>query len=91
MFRTAPDAAAAATSPLPDLVDYWEDATFDSPLRLAEPRVAAPAIGQKFTGQHAFEGFYLLRTPPGGPMAAGGAVAPEELHRLLRDTSTPAG
>ncbi len=90
VFRTAPDAAAAATSPLPDLVVYWEDATFDSPLRLAEPRVAAPAVGQKFTGQHAFEGFYLLR-PPGRPAATGGAVAPEELHRLLRDTSAPAG
>ena len=91
VFRTAPDAATAATSPLPELVVYWEDAAFDSPLRLAEPRVAAPAIGRKFTGQHAFEGFYLLRTPPGRPAAAGGAVTSEDLHRLLRDASAPAG
>jgi predicted AlkP superfamily phosphohydrolase/phosphomutase len=91
VFRTAPDAAAAATSVMPDLVVTWDDATFDSPLRLAEPRVAAPAVGQKFTGQHASEGFYLLRTPGGRSGSAGRAVAPEAIHRLLHDGAAPAG
>jgi predicted AlkP superfamily phosphohydrolase/phosphomutase len=85
VFRTAPDARTALTSRLPDLVVYWDDSTFDSPLRLAEPRVAAPAIGRKFTGQHVFTGFYLLRAPGGRPGPDGGPVTPEELHRLARE------
>lgn len=85
VLRMAADATAAATLALPDLVVHWDDATFASPLRLAEPSVAARAIGLKFTGQHAFEGFYLLRRPGGSP-PAGGPIAAERLHRLLGDT-----
>ena len=90
VFRTAPDAATALTSRLPDVVVYWDDSTFESPLRLAEPRGAAPAIGLKFTGQHAFTGFYLLRPPAGRPPPAGGPVTPETLHRLARGSARAA-
>jgi predicted AlkP superfamily phosphohydrolase/phosphomutase len=83
--RTTADAGMAVSTPLPDLVVHWDDTTFDSPLRLAEPRLVAFAVGRKFMGQHAFEGFYLLRPAPGRAAPAGGPVAAEHLHRLLRD------
>ena len=53
--------------------------------------MAAPAVGQKFTGQHAPQGFYLLRTPGGRAGSAGRAVFPEAIHRLLHDGAAPAG
>ncbi len=90
VFRTAPDAAAALASRLPDVVVYWDDSTFGSPLRLAEPRAAAPAVGLKFTGQHAFKGFYLLRSPAGPRPPAGDPVTPETLHRLARGSARAA-
>jgi predicted AlkP superfamily phosphohydrolase/phosphomutase len=86
VIRLADTAAAAASLRLPDLVVHWDDATFDSPLRLADPPIAAPAVGLKFTGQHAFEGFYLLRRPGGGSVH-GGPIAAERLHELLRDAA----
>jgi predicted AlkP superfamily phosphohydrolase/phosphomutase len=86
VIRCADTAAAAASLRLPDLVVHWDDATFDSPLRLADPPVAAPAVGLKFTGQHAFEGFYLLRTRGGGS-PRGEPITAERLHELLLDAA----
>jgi predicted AlkP superfamily phosphohydrolase/phosphomutase len=91
VIRSADTAAAAASLRLPDLVVHWDDATFDSPLRLADPPIAAPGVGLKFTGQHTFEGFYLLRTPTGGSAPDGGPIAPERVHELLRDAAGSSG
>ena len=85
VIRTAADAATAASTPLPDLIVHWTDATFASPLRLGEPGVVAPSVGKKLTGQHAFRGFYVLRPPRGRPAPDGAPVAAEHLHELLRD------
>jgi predicted AlkP superfamily phosphohydrolase/phosphomutase len=87
VIRTADTAEAAAVTPLPDLVVDWDDATFDSPLRLADPPVAAPAVGLKYSGQHAYEGFYLLRPPGGGLAHGGGSIAAEGIHGLVRDAA----
>jgi predicted AlkP superfamily phosphohydrolase/phosphomutase len=91
VIRTANTAQAAASMRLPDLVVHWDDATFDSPLRLADPRLAAPAVGLKTTGQHAFEGFYLLRLPGGGAAHGGGSITVERIHELLRDVAERGG
>jgi predicted AlkP superfamily phosphohydrolase/phosphomutase len=91
VIRTAGTARAAISHRLPDLVVHWDDATFDSPLRLADPRLAAPAVGLKFTGQHAFEGFYVLRRPDGRPTHGGGPVAAERVHELLRPAAERPG
>lgn len=91
VIRTADTAAAAATMRLPDLVVDWDDATFESPLRLANPGLVAPAVGLKFTGQHAFKGFYLLRPPGGGSARVGGPIAAEDVHGLLRDAAGRSG
>lgn len=91
VIRTADTAAAAASMPLPDLVVHWDDATFDTPLRLADPPLAAPAVGLKFTGQHAFEGFYLLRPPGGGSAHGGGPITAERIHDLLHDAAGRSG
>ena len=91
VIRTADTAEAAAATRLPDLVVDWDDATFDSPLRLADPPVAAPAVGLKFTGQHAFEGFYLLRPPGGGSAHTGEPITAERMHDLLHDAAGRAG
>jgi predicted AlkP superfamily phosphohydrolase/phosphomutase len=82
--RTAEDGAAAVASPLPDLVVHWDDATFVSPVRVAAPRVAAPSVGLQFTGQHAPQGFYLVRPRRGGPRPDGATVPAERLQHLFR-------
>ena len=57
--RTAADVDDAMTSPLPDLVVHWTDAALGSPLRIRGSRLTADTIGQKYTGQHAFDGFCI--------------------------------
>jgi predicted AlkP superfamily phosphohydrolase/phosphomutase len=68
---------------LPDLVVHWHDVTFASPIRIGAPPVSAYPIGMKFTGQHAPDGFFILRPGPAGPPAPTDPVAAEDLHRLL--------
>lgn len=87
VIRTAADAAAAAASLLPDLVVHWDDVTFQSPVRLGEPALSAPNVGLQFTGQHAPEGFYLVRAPGGRTGSDGSPVEAERLHRLFRDAA----
>jgi hypothetical protein len=66
---------------------HWTDATFAWPLRLEEPGLVASEVGRKFTGQHAFRGFYVLRPPRGRPAPDGATVAAERLHALFRETA----
>jgi hypothetical protein len=87
VVRTADDTATAAVSLLPDLVVHWDDATLASPIRLTSPRVAAPNLGLQFTGQHAPQGFYLVRPGRlgrGGPPLDGAPVQAERLQQLFR-------
>ncbi|HEV3469780.1 MAG TPA: alkaline phosphatase family protein [Pyrinomonadaceae bacterium] len=83
VLRTAGGVGEALGSLLPDLVVHWDDAAFDTPLRLRGARLEAPPTGMKFTGQHAPEGFCVARGVAG---LAGGSVRAEELHRLIVET-----
>lgn len=87
MIRTADDGAAASASLLPDLVVHWVDATLASPIRLAAPSVTAPNVGLQFTGQHAPQGFYLLRPGRGGPPPPDAPVQAERLQHLFRSAT----
>jgi predicted AlkP superfamily phosphohydrolase/phosphomutase len=87
VIRTAADAQTALSTPLPDLVVHWDDATFASPLCLGEPRLAAPALGSRYMGQHALRGFYVFRPPRNRPAPDGAPVAAERLHELFRDVA----
>lgn len=69
---------------LPDLIIHWEDVASASPLRLMSPPVSALPIGTKFTGQHALDGFFVLRPGRGGAGSPGESVAAQDLHRLIR-------
>jgi predicted AlkP superfamily phosphohydrolase/phosphomutase len=87
VVRMADDAATAAASLLPDLVVHWDDATLDSPIRVTAPGVSASNLGLQFTGQHAPQGFYLVRPGRlgrGGPPLDGAPVQAERLQHVFR-------
>jgi predicted AlkP superfamily phosphohydrolase/phosphomutase len=85
VLRIARETGGAPPQYLPDLIIHWEDAALASPLRLRTPPVSALPTGTKFTGQHAFEGFFILRLGPDGtPAPPEASVAVQELHRLIR-------
>ena len=61
MIRTAECAKDALVQRLPDLVVHWENAVFTSPLRIKGRSVETAATGTKFSGQHALDGFCILK------------------------------
>ena len=61
VIRTAHTPAEAATLPIPDLIVHWADAVFASPSGLEGCSTTTSLIGEKFTGQHAVDGFCLVR------------------------------
>lgn len=69
---------------LPDLIVHWDDHALANPLRIATPPIMARATGTKFTGQHAPQGFFLLRPAAGQTLNIGASVAAQELHQLIR-------
>jgi predicted AlkP superfamily phosphohydrolase/phosphomutase len=75
-------AGGAPPRELPDLVVHWHDAAFDDPLLIDEPSTKAHPTGTKFTGQHALEGFCLMKGVSNGH-EAGAPVAAQDLHRLM--------
>jgi predicted AlkP superfamily phosphohydrolase/phosphomutase len=83
VLRIARETGGAPPQHLPDLIIHWEDAASASPLRLRTPTISARPIGTKFTGQHAPEGFFILRPGPGGIVNPEGSIAAEDLHQLL--------
>lgn len=70
---------------LPDLVIHWHDAACDDPLLIDTPSTKAHPTGMKFTGQHALDGFCLMKGMPGGHKVDV-PVAAQDLHRLMIDT-----
>ncbi len=61
VVRTAANPAAALVQQIPDLIVHWDDAAFASPLRIRESSVEIEPEGMKFTGQHAPDGFCIVR------------------------------
>jgi len=65
VIRTNCTAADALASRLPDLVVHWENAIFESPMRIKGSLIDTNPVGT-YTGQHALDGFCILK---GGPDA----------------------
>ncbi len=72
----------ALTQPLPDLIVHYEDAAFDPRMRIKGMSFEPEAIGQKFTGQHAPEGF-LIAAGQQGILTDAPVVAAKDLHRMI--------
>jgi predicted AlkP superfamily phosphohydrolase/phosphomutase len=67
---------------LPDIVVHWTDAALAKGLRLKDQALETRVIALKQTGQHAPEGFCIVK---GGtrPPPAGQTIAAGDLHRLI--------
>ncbi len=77
----------ALTQPLPDLIVHYEDAAFDPHMRIKGMSFEPQAIGQKFTGQHAHEGF-LIAAGQQGILPDAPAIPSTELHRMIINSLT---
>jgi predicted AlkP superfamily phosphohydrolase/phosphomutase len=77
----------ALTQPLPDLIVHYEDAAFDPHMRIKGMTFQPRSIGQKFTGQHAPEGF-LITAGQQGILPDAPTVAAKDLHRMIINSLT---
>jgi predicted AlkP superfamily phosphohydrolase/phosphomutase len=80
VIRTSDSSEAALASRLPDLVAHWDDAVFDSPLRIKGSFVNPISVGT-YTGQHSSEGFCICNSSD--EWAGGGVVTAKDLGRLM--------
>ncbi len=81
VLRPPHPAGGALGRALPDLVVHWNGV--DSPVRFARAAVAAPRPSA-LTGQHALDGFCLMRSRHAAATAAiGEPVAARDLHRSI--------
>lgn len=81
VIRTAGCGEDALGSRLPDLIVHWEDEVFQAPLRIRNSSVVSQPIGRKFNGQHALEGFCILRG--GEDLHQGQSIRAEDMHRVI--------
>ncbi len=61
VVRTAANSEEARFSKLPDLVVHWTETAFSTSSRINGSAAKIQTIGKKFTGQHAPDGFCILR------------------------------
>ncbi|HKR02451.1 MAG TPA: alkaline phosphatase family protein [Pyrinomonadaceae bacterium] len=81
-LMTSRGADEALAQLLPDIVVHYTDAAFRERLKIKGTGFEAGALGQKFTGQHAPEGFLLAAGAP--EIIPDAPVVPaEDLHRLM--------
>jgi predicted AlkP superfamily phosphohydrolase/phosphomutase len=85
VIRVAGDDPAAAPARLPDLVVHWAARANAGPFRLRTPPLACELVFPRVTGQHAPEGFWVLRSPRTPGPEAGQSLAAEVLGQLLLD------
>lgn len=76
----------AMAQPLPDLIVYYDNAAFNPHLKIRGMSLQAEPVGQKFTGQHAPEGFLLAAG--GQEMIPGDPVLAKDLHKLIVSSLT---
>jgi predicted AlkP superfamily phosphohydrolase/phosphomutase len=86
-FITSQSYEDALAHPLPDLIVHYEDAAFDPRMRIKGMTFQPQAIGQKFTGQHALEGF-LITAGQQGAITDAPAVSAKDLHRMIINSLT---
>jgi predicted AlkP superfamily phosphohydrolase/phosphomutase len=82
IIRTAGHVDDALTLRIPDLVIHWEDAVFESPLRIKGSAVDVEPIGLKYVGQHTLEGFCILRSPT--ELGDQKVLSSIDMHRLIK-------
>jgi predicted AlkP superfamily phosphohydrolase/phosphomutase len=75
----------ALSQTLPDLIIHYEDAAFDPHMRIKGMKFKPQTIGQKFTGQHALEGF-LITAGQQLNLPDARAVSAKDLHRMIINT-----
>jgi predicted AlkP superfamily phosphohydrolase/phosphomutase len=81
VIRTANVGQDALTLRLPDLVVHWEDEVFRAPLRIRGSSVVSQPVGSKYNGQHAVNGFCILRGAV--DLHEGDSIRAEDLQRVI--------
>ena len=76
--RTAERGEDAIGLRIPDLVVHWEDEVFRAPLRIRGSALVSQPVGRKFNGQHALEGFCILRGAE--DLHQGDSIRAEDIH-----------
>jgi hypothetical protein len=61
VIRTAASAEDSLSRLIPDIVVHWDDAAFELPMRVRGLLLEAHRAATGLTGQHAHEGFCILR------------------------------
>jgi predicted AlkP superfamily phosphohydrolase/phosphomutase len=82
VFRANPTRDKAMTSMLPDVIAHWDFEGMLGTIAVNGKPVNSPPVDKNITGQHAPDGFVVLRNPPEA-MSPAGTVCTEDLHRLL--------
>lgn len=82
IIRMAERVNDALKQRIPDLVIHWEDAAFESPLRIQGSAVEVEPVGRKYVGQHALEGFCILRSAH-DPVEQD-FLSSKDMHRLIK-------
>ena len=81
VIRTATNSEEAGSSNLPDLVVHWAEAAFETSSRINGSATKIETISRKFTGQHAPEGFCILRTKSN--LNGKSELPAKEMHLLI--------
>jgi predicted AlkP superfamily phosphohydrolase/phosphomutase len=81
VIRTTERGEDAVRLRIPDLVVHWKDEVFRAPLRIRDSAVRSQPVGRKFNGQHALEGFCILRGA--AELHEGDSIRAEDLHRIM--------
>lgn len=81
VIRTAANSEEARFSKLPDLVVHWAEAAFVTPSKINDSAVKIQTIGKKFTGQHAPDGFCILRGK--SDLFETGDLLVKDMHQLI--------
>jgi predicted AlkP superfamily phosphohydrolase/phosphomutase len=79
VVRTLANDVMALHHRIPDLVVHWSDAAFSSRLRIDNTPFESQPAGIK-TGQHALDGFCVMR---GGPNDLGTSMQAQDMGRLI--------
>lgn len=79
--RTAVNFEEARFSKLPDLIVRWSDAAYARHARINDSVVTIQTIGTKFTGQHAPDGFCILKG--GSDLCKSDVLLAKEMHLLI--------
>lgn len=81
VIRTTANVEEARSFRLPDMIVHWEDASFRSPTPIKGSAVEVKMIGKKFTGQHAPDGFCILKG--GNDLYENDTLAAKDMHLLI--------